>query len=88
MRALQRYLGNTKEQNEQIQAGEVPQELRESPANMAQKETEARWTKKNNVSFFGYKNHAKVDSKSKLITDDSVTDASVHDSQQNVIGSF
>jgi IS5 family transposase len=55
---------------------------------MAQKETEARWTKKNNVSFFGYKNHAKVDSKSKLITDDSVTDASVHDSQQNVIGSF
>jgi len=28
---------------------------------------DARWTKKNNEKFYGYKNHAKVDSKSKFI---------------------
>jgi transposase, IS5 family len=42
---------------------------------------DARWTKKNNVSYYGYKNHVKVDSKSKLIVKYEVTDASVHDSQ-------
>ena len=49
---------------------------------MAQKDTDALWTKKNNVNYFGYKNHVKQDSKSKLITKYTVTDASVHDSQQ------
>lgn len=42
---------------------------------------DARWTKKNNVTFFGYKNHIKVDTKTKLIKEFIVTDASVHDSQ-------
>ena len=38
-------------------------------------------TKKNHESFFGYKNHAKVDTKSKFINTFVVTGASVHDSQ-------
>jgi transposase, IS5 family len=42
---------------------------------------DAQWTKKNNVSIFGYKNHIKADAKSKIITKYKVTDASVHDSQ-------
>ena len=42
---------------------------------------DARWTKKNGVTFFGYKNHVKADTKTKLIEEYSVTDASVHDSQ-------
>ena len=42
---------------------------------------DAKWTKKGNVSYFGYKNHIKVDSKSKIITDYDVTPASTHDSQ-------
>lgn len=33
------------------------------------------------MSYYGYKNHAKCDEKSKLITGYEVTDASVHDSQ-------
>ena len=45
------------------------------------KDIDARWTKKNNETFYGYKNHAKVDAKSKLIDEYVVTDASVHDSQ-------
>lgn len=39
------------------------------------------WTKKNDQNFYGYKNHTKVDAKSKLIDRYTVTDASVHDSQ-------
>jgi IS5 family transposase len=35
--------------------------------------------------FFGYKNHAKCDSESKVISGFSVTDASVHDSQRFVV---
>lgn len=48
---------------------------------VAQKDVDARWTKKNNVSFYGYKNHIKADVKTKLIEHYVVTDASVHDSQ-------
>ena len=33
------------------------------------------------MSYFGYKNHIKIDTKSKLIVKYEVTDASVHDSQ-------
>ena len=45
------------------------------------KDIDARWTKKNGEKYYGYKNHAKVDSKSKFINKFAVTDASVHDSQ-------
>ncbi|MCP4164158.1 MAG: transposase [Deltaproteobacteria bacterium] len=41
----------------------------------------ARWTKKNHETFFRYKNHAKVDTKSNFIDTYKVTNASVHDSQ-------
>jgi len=47
----------------------------------AQRDDDARWTKKNDVSFYGYKNHAAVDATHKLIRSYDVTDASVHDSQ-------
>jgi len=72
---------NTREENAEIKAGNTPKKWKETPAQLAQKDVDARWTKKNDVSYYGYKNHAKVDSKSKLITGYKVTDASVHDSQ-------
>ena len=75
---------NTREENKQIKAGEVPVAFTDNPAKLAQKDVDARWTKKNNVSYYGYKNHVKVDGKSKLITSFNVTDASVHDSQEIV----
>src|SRR5690606_2546 len=46
-----------------------------------QKDVDARWSEKNGVKHYGYKNHVKVDSRSKLIDRFTVTDASVHDSQ-------
>jgi hypothetical protein len=45
------------------------------------KDTEARWTQKGGVNCFGYKNHIKGDTRSKLILTQEVTPASVHDSQ-------
>jgi IS5 family transposase len=42
---------------------------------------DARWTKRNNETFYGFKDHAKVDVKSKFIDTFVVTTASVHDSQ-------
>ncbi len=72
---------NSREENELIKKGETPEEFLKNEHKLAQKDLDARWTKKNNISYFGYKNHVKVDSKSKLITGYIVTDASVHDSQ-------
>jgi len=51
------------------------------PHKLAQKDVDVRWTKKNNTVFHGYKNHIKADTKTKLIEEYTVTDASVHDSQ-------
>lgn len=47
------------------------------------KDIDARWTKKRGENHYGYKNHVKVDKKTKLIEKYHTTDASVHDS--NVI---
>jgi len=41
-------------------------------------------TKKDDESFFSFKDHVKCDSNSKIITNFSVKDASVHDSQKSV----
>jgi IS5 family transposase len=72
---------NSRKENEEIKEGEVPDEFKQKPHKLSQKDTDARWTKKNSQSFFGYKNHVKEDAGSKLITKYRVTDASVHDSQ-------
>jgi IS5 family transposase len=72
---------NSRDENEQIKAGQTPHEWLSKPNKLAQKDVDARWTKKNEETFYGYKNHIKTDSKSKLITAYEVTDSAVHDSQ-------
>ena len=72
---------NTRSQNKRIKAGERPEEFDDNESVGRQKDSEARWTKKNNQSYYGYKNHAKVDLKSKLIIKSETTSAEVHDSQ-------
>ena len=73
---------NTKEENEAIKAGKTPEGWEKQPAKNAQKDKDARWTKKNDESFYGYKNHLGVDKAHKLIRKWDATDASVHDSQK------
>lgn len=72
---------NSREENKQIKEGKIPGSFEGNPNKKAQKDTDARWTKKNNTNYFGYKNHVKTDAKSKIVTKYKVTDASVHDSQ-------
>jgi IS5 family transposase len=72
---------NKREDNDLIKDGKRPESFDENPHKGAQKDTDARWTKKNDETHFGYKNHAKVDAASKLIVAWEVTPANVHDSQ-------
>ena len=72
---------NTREENEKIKKGEGDDLWNDEPHKKCHKDIDARWTKKNNETFYGYKNNAKVDTKSKFINTFKVTDASVHDSQ-------
>jgi IS5 family transposase len=72
---------NSKEENEQIKQDEIPDDWKEKSRKLSQKDTDAKWTKKNNKNFFGYKNHVKTDGKSKIVTKYKVTTANVHDSQ-------
>lgn len=73
---------NTREENKHIkETGTAPEEWKEKTHKLHQKDVDARWTKKNFVTFYGYKNHIKADTKTKLIEEYMVTDASVHDSK-------
>ncbi|MBU2714382.1 IS5 family transposase [Zooshikella harenae] len=72
---------NKREENQQIKSGEIPERFENNPNVGRQKDTDARWTKKNEETHFGYKNHVTVDNAHKLIRDYKVTSAEVHDSQ-------
>ena len=85
----------TKKDDQSLKEGDCPHDLHEKSAErlengeikneenvFEQMDFDARWTKKNNESFFGYNDHVKCDKDSKIITDFTVTDASVHDSQE------
>lgn len=71
---------NNRDDNETIKKGEAPADW--SDKKKAHKDTDARWTKKNNMAFSGYKNHVNIDRNHKLIRKYKVTDASVHDSRE------
>lgn len=75
---------NSREENATLQAGGIPPDgqSEENAPKIAQKDTHARWTKKNGESHLGYKDHVKVDEQSKIITEYTVTDARVHDAQE------
>ena len=72
---------NSRDENAAIKSGGTPAEWAGQPAKQRQKDMDARWTKKNNERHYGYKNHVKADTQSKLTETYAVTDASVHDSQ-------
>jgi IS5 family transposase len=85
----------TKKDDESLKEGDAPHDLFDSCTERVEKgeikddenvirqmDMDARWTKKGDERFFGYKDHVKCDNESKIITDFTVTDASVHDSQE------
>jgi IS5 family transposase len=75
---------NSRSENRTIKEGGVPEgwEKEENRNKRRQKDTNARWAKKNNEVHYGYKDHIKVDKKHKIITKQKVTGAEVHDSRE------
>lgn len=73
---------NNREENKQLKENEIPEEWKEQPNKLRQKDVDAKWTIKNKETHYGYKNHVKSDSESKLIISYTVTPANVHDSQE------
>ena len=74
---------NTRRENTTIKNGKGDELWNDNPHKKCHKDIDARWTKKRDEKHYGYKGHAKVDKKSKLIESYHTTDSSVHDS--NVI---
>ena len=74
---------NGREENARIKAGETPEAWQEESAKpmLRQKDLDARWTKKNNETHYGYKSHVNANQANKLVQSYAVTDAAVHDSQ-------
>jgi len=70
---------NSKEENAQLKSGEIPERFSANPHVFSQKDISARWAKKNNESYFGYKNHGMIDEGYKFVRGYGVTDAAVHD---------
>ena len=70
---------NSRDENKQLKEGDIPENW--SDNKKRQKDTDARWVKKNGQNHYGYKNHTQVDNKHKLIRAYEVTDAATHDSQ-------
>ena len=58
---------NTREDNKSIKNGQGNNLWNDKPNKKKHKDINARWTKKNRETFQGYKNHTKVDTKSKFI---------------------
>ena len=79
---------NTREENKKIKDGEGDELWNDHPHKKCHKDIDARWTQKGGSNYYGYKDHAKVDLKTKIITDFIVTPANVHDSQaiESLIG--
>jgi len=69
---------NSRDENKSIKDGDVPDDWTENKKR--QKDTDARWIKKNGINQFGYKNHIDIDVKHKMIRNYEVTPASVYDS--------
>lgn len=69
---------NSRKENQQIKDSEQPTGWSENK--QRQKDTDARWTRKNSKNYFGYKNHVSVDVQHKFIRRCKTTPANVHDS--------
>jgi transposase, IS5 family len=70
---------NSREENKELKEGNIPEDWDENK--LRQKDTDAQWVTHNGKNYFGYKNHVKADSKTKLITGYKATTANIHDSE-------
>lgn len=66
---------NTREENKTIKEGGIPDEWKkdENIHKLAQKDTDGRWTKKNEEVHYGYKVHVKADADSNRVVDQALS---------------
>jgi IS5 family transposase len=64
---------NTRDESSQIKKGEIPSSFTDNKHKHSQKDTDARWVKKNEERHFGYKNHISIDVKYKFVRNYEVT---------------
>lgn len=70
---------NSREDNQTVKSGEIPESFKKNPNRARQKDMEARWTMKRNQAHYGYKDHIDADANFKLIRSYEVTPANVGD---------
>jgi len=58
---------NSRAENAEIKKGKTPKNFTKKPAKERQKDVDARWATKNKERHYGYKNHIKVNRKTRLI---------------------
>ena len=70
-------LRNSQKENLQIKAEETPVEWNQqgNKSVLAQKDLDARWTKKNKENYYSYKSHINDDQRHKIIQNYKVTTA-------------
>ena len=88
---------NTKAEKAAIKEGRVPEDWKDKPAKLRQKDRDARWTVKHTkaklqqdgsklvdlaIPEFGYKNHVSADKRHRIIRKWTVTDAASSDGKQ------
>ena len=72
---------NTRDENEQIKQEAGDKLWNDNPHKKCHKDVDARWTKKRDETFYGYKQHTKVEKRNKIILSYDTTSAEVHDSK-------
>lgn len=72
---------NSREENQQLNEGNIPEDWKKKPNKLRQKDIDASWVMKRGKSYYGYKDHIKADEKTKLITGYKVTPANVYDNE-------
>lgn len=71
---------NSREDNQTIKQGKVPGDWPAQPRKLAQKDVDARWTRKDYIAYYGYKNSITGGNTDSLIHDYQVSPANAHDS--------
>ena len=72
---------NSRIENKDIKAGQLPQGWDKNPDRLQQKDLDARWVKKNGINYYGYKNSICIDKEHCFIRHYALTPANMHDRQ-------
>ena len=71
---------NTREENKEIKVGMLKAVWDENPDRLQQSDLDARWTRKNDINYHGYKNRICIDADHGFIRRYAITPANIHDS--------